>query len=206
MKEMWEQRYGAEGYAYGTEPNVFFKSTLEKYAPSGHFLFPAEGEGRNAVYAAGQGLRVTACDLSEQGRSKALKLAEQRSVSLRYELGDFAHITFEEAPFDGAVLIFAHFPEGLRSSFHRKISDLVHPGGLVILEGFSQSNLPLREANPRVGGPNKLEMLFTPEAIRSEFPDFEALELAEVETELSEGEFHVGLARVVRFVGRKTSG
>ena len=75
MKEMWNNRYGAEGYAYGTEPNVFFQQALTKYKPSGSMLLPCEGEGRNAVFAASTGLEITAFDLSKEGKNKAEKLA-----------------------------------------------------------------------------------------------------------------------------------
>jgi SAM-dependent methyltransferase len=205
MKEMWDNRYRADGYAYGTAPNVFFKTALEKYAVGGRLLLPAEGEGRNAVYAAQQGLEVSAFDISTAGREKARQLAADRGVSIDYRVGDFLEMDFADASFDATALIYAHFPPHLLPTYHRKIVRLLKPGGLVILEGFSESNLPLREANPQVGGPNKIELLFSVAKIERDFPDFDVLELGEVETVLHEGEFHKGAARVVRFVGRKKS-
>jgi hypothetical protein len=101
-------------------------------------------------------------------------------------------------------LIFAHFPPSILSAYHKQIADLIVDDGMIILEGFSKSNLPLRKANPKVGGPNNIEMLFTTETIKNDFPDFEILKLEEVEVELNEGSFHIGLAKLVRFIGRKT--
>ncbi|MCZ4408882.1 methyltransferase domain-containing protein [Cryomorphaceae bacterium 1068] len=204
MKEMWDNRYSAATYAYGKAPNDFFKTSLEKYRPKGRILMPAEGEGRNGVYAAKLGLEVTAFDISVEGRNKALQLAQAEKVSIDYLVGDFMEMDFPDNHFDAAALIYAHFPRHLLSEYHKTIARLMEPNGLVILEGFSKSNLPLREKNPGIGGPAKKEMLFSEESIIRDFPNFEVLELAEVETDLSEGEYHNGIAKVIRFVGRKT--
>jgi len=203
MKEMWNKRYAAKEFAYGTKPNAFFKMSLEKYHSKGSLLLGAEGEGRNAVYAATKGLAVFAFDISEEGERKAHQLAEENKVEIQYELGDFLEMKYPSNYFDNAALIYAHFPPHLLSPYHRKIAELIKPNGILILEGFSKNNLPLRLKNPEIGGPDKLEMLFSEESIRKDFSDFSVLELEEVETELSEGLYHNGLAKVIRFVGRK---
>lgn len=203
MKDMWDQRYAREDYAYGKAPNEFFRSCLNGYPITGHILMPAEGEGRNAVYAAKRGLQVTAFDISEEGRKKALRLAEAEGVSLRYEVGDFLGMDFEDNGFDAIGLIFAHFTPDIAPGYHAKLIRLLKPGGWIVLEVFATSNLPLREQNPRIGGPARLDMLFDLPRIRREFPDIAPLLLEEVEEGLSEGEFHQGVARLVRLVGRK---
>ena len=200
---MWDNRYRDATYAYGKAPNDFFKSSVEKYQPEGIILMPAEGEGRNAVYAAKAGLEVYAFDISVEGRNKALQLAREEHVSIDYQVGDFQKMDFPEDHFDAAALIYAHLPLHLLADYHKIIARLIKPHGLVILEGFSKNNLPLREKNPGIGGPDKIEMLFSEESIIRDFPNFEVLELAEVETELSEGEYHNGIAKVIRFVGKK---
>lgn len=200
---MWDKRYSSKGYAYGTIPNVFFKNSIEKFGLSGKILLPAEGEGRNAVYAAKKGLEVTAFDISDEGRKKALLLAKNANVNVEYELGDFLKMEFAKNSFDAAALIFAHFPPNILSTYHRRIASLIKPGGLMILEGFSKNNLALRERNPEIGGPNRLEMLFSVECIKEDFFDFEIIELEEVETDLNEGIYHNGTAKVIRFIGRK---
>ena len=95
MKEMWDQRFASEEYAYGTQPNLYFKEKLTGLEP-GTLLLPAEGEGRNAVFAAGLGWEVRAMDFSGQGRIKALKLAERMGVQLDYTIGDLAVEDFGE--------------------------------------------------------------------------------------------------------------
>ena len=83
MKQMWDNRYRASEYAYGTEPNTFYKQTLDEYDLKGKILLAAEGEGRNAIYAAEKGLEVVAFDISEEGKKKALQLAKKKNVNIR---------------------------------------------------------------------------------------------------------------------------
>ena len=203
MKEMWDSRYSSEDYAYGITPNDFFKDAIDKYELTGEILLPAEGEGRNAVYASKKGLNVSAFDISGEGKKKALKLAEQENVEINYEVGDFFELNVINKQYDCAALIYAHFPPSLLSTYHKKISDLIKPGGTIILEGFSTRHLELRKRNPNVGGPNKAEMLFSEDTIKSDFSGFEIIELDEVNVELNEGLFHNGIGKVMRFVGRK---
>lgn len=203
MKEMWDERYSNEAYAYGTEPNNFLANCIVKHQLTGRMLFPAEGEGRNAIYAAKQGLEVTAFDISAEGKRKALELASKEKVKIKYQVGEFFDLDIMNEKYDAAALIYAHFPPPILSKYHRKIADLLEVGGLLILEGFSKSHLPLRDANPAVGGPNKIEMLFSIESIQNDFHGFEIIQLEEVEVDLKEGNYHNGISKVIRFVGRK---
>ncbi len=205
MKKMWNSRYSNKDFAYGETPNIFFQSVLEEHNLKGKILMPAEGEGRNAVFAAKKGLEVKAFDISLEGQKKALALAKKENVTISYEVGDFFDLSLIKEKYDSAALIYAHFPTPILSKYHRKIADLINEGGLIILEGFSVEHLPLRMENPKVGGPNKLEMLFTEESIRNDFHDFEVIKLENVEVELNEGIYHNGIGKVIRFIGRKKS-
>jgi cyclopropane fatty-acyl-phospholipid synthase-like methyltransferase len=204
MTKMWNSRYATEEYAYGIAPNHFLKTLIDERKLVGKILFPAEGEGRNAVYAARQGLNVTAFDISIEGKKKALQLAEREKVKINYEVGNFFDLDLVNEKYDAAALIYAHFPPPLLSPYHRKIADLIKPGGIVMLEGFSKGHLPYRNANPKVGGPNKLEMLFSKASIQNDFPDFHVLKLEDIEVELNEGAFHIGTGKVIRYIGQKT--
>ncbi|HFC01310.1 MAG TPA: class I SAM-dependent methyltransferase [Phaeodactylibacter sp.] len=203
MKEFWNSRYASSKFAYGTTPNQFFKEILEQQKLQGKILLPAEGEGRNAVFAAKQGLSVFAFDISSEGKNKALALAKSENVQIKYEVGQLHELNFEENSFDAAALIFAHFPSHLKSDLHKKISNLIKPNGILILEGFSKKHLKLRTQNPNAGGPGKLEMLFSEEEIKKDFSDFEIIKLQEMEVNLKEGAFHNGKSSVIRFVGKK---
>jgi len=203
MREMWDSRFSTEDYAYGITPNVFLKGVIDKYKLKGEILLPAEGEGRNAVYAAKSGLKVTAFDISIEGKNKALKLSAKKNVEITYEVGDFFDLDIIDRQYDSAALIFAHFPPPLLSKYHKKIGELIKSNGIIILEGFSKNHLKHREGNPNISGPNKVEMLFSKESIQKDFPDFEIIQLEEIEVELTEGKFHKGIGSVIRFIGRK---
>lgn len=202
IKKRWDDRYSEKTYAYGILPNEFLKSRLDKIEPS-NILFPAEGEGRNAVYAASLGWNVSAFDISSEGQKKANLLASQNNVTIDYRIDAFEEIGYKENQFDVIALIYAHFPPSIKSSYHKKLDNYLKPGGLIILEGFSKKNLVLREKNPKIGGPNDINFLFSIEEINADFPNYDIIELEEKEVELNEGLYHIGRGAVVRFVGRK---
>ena len=203
MTEMWDNRYSSADYAYGTDPNKFLKETISGHQLSGRILFPAEGEGRNAIFAAKRGMDVTAFDISEEGKRKALNLAEKENVKIKYEVGNFFDLDLVKEKYDVVALIFAHFPPNILSEYHQGIANLLDDGGIIILEGFSKGHLPLRHANPEVGGPNKIEMLFSIESIKNDFPNFEIIQLEDLEVEMREGNYHNGTSKVIRFIGKK---
>ncbi|MFD2551646.1 class I SAM-dependent methyltransferase [Bizionia sediminis] len=203
MKEFWNSRYQNAAFAYGTTPNTFFKDTLETLQLSGSILLPAEGEGRNAVYAAKLGLDVVAFDISDAGQKKALALANTERVKINYQVGTLDDLNLKPASFDALALIYAHFPADIKNSLHRQLATLVKPNGYIILEGFAVTNLELREKNPEVGGPGDKNMLFTTEEMAQLFSDFDIIQLEEQEVTLQEGLYHNGQARVIRFVGKK---
>lgn len=201
-KNMWDNRYKNTEYAYGKTPNLFFKEWLEKYEPGG-ILLPADGEGRNGVFAAELGWKVTSTDLSVEGRSKALLLAEERHVTIDYIVGDLEQLTFPPASFDAVALIYAHFATGKKSLLHRKLNNFLKPGGIVIFEAFSKAHTHLQLADPKVGGPKDIDMLFSKTELKADFENYDIILLEEAETFLAEGIHHAGKGAVVRFVGRK---
>lgn len=203
--ERWNNRYKAETYAFGKEPNDYLKEQLLKFQP-GEILFAAEGEGRNAVFAARHGWTVSAFDISEEGRKKALRLANENNVEIDYQVGELPSLNYAENQFDAVALIYAHFPAEIKSRYHQMLSKLLRPGGVVIFEAFSKNHLEYKQRNPHVGGPNDLDQLFSKEELQSDFSNYEVVEMVEQEIELTEGEHHQGRGSVVRFVGRKRTG
>lgn len=198
MREFWNERYGQEEYAYGTEPNAYFRQQISKLKLQGSILLPAEGEGRNAVYAAKRGLEVTAFDLSEEAKNKALRLASANDVNITYHTDEFNKLSLTENSFDAIGLIYAHFPANLRADYHKQFVNLLAPGGVIILEAFSKEQLKYES-----GGPKDPDMLFSKEEIKSEFDGLEVIDLSGYDIRLNEGPYHQGMASVVRFVGRK---
>ena len=198
MKEMWEERYAADEFAYGEEPNEFFKVCLDRLPTPGRLLLPAEGEGRNAVYAARRGWSVDAFDFSPAGREKALRLAERHGVRIHYEVADYETAHIEPGAYDAVALIFAHKPEQLRRAVHRKLASALKPGGHLFLEAYSKE-----QAAYGTGGPPNEQLLYALDDLREDFSDLDILELEQVEAEIHEGLYHTGLASVVRLVARR---
>lgn len=198
----WNDRYQAGGYVYGTAPNAFFREQLDKL-PAGRILLPAEGEGRNAVYAAERGWHATAFDWSSAGKRKAEALAAARGVSLHYRVGTLDEMAFQAASFDALALIFVHFAAEQKTALHRELLRLLKPNGTVILETFSKEHFALAQQNPALGGPKSPDMMASADEIRRDFTDCEILLLQETLVELHEGQFHNGTSSVIRFVGRK---
>lgn len=201
-KNRWNDRYSSKTFAYGEEPNRYFKEKLDMLKP-GNLLLPAEGEGRNAVYAAGKGWKVFAFDISEEGRKKAIMLANKKKVKITYQVGRVEELSYPELYFDVMALIYAHFPAPLKSKYHRALSKFLKPGGTVILEAFSKNHLACLARNAKVGGPKEIEMLFSKEEILADFGEYDFSELVETEIELNEGDFHNGTGSVIRFTATK---
>ncbi|MGN7705137.1 class I SAM-dependent methyltransferase [Chryseobacterium sp. 22543] len=198
----WDERYSSEEFAYGTKPNNYLREQLTLLKP-GKILFPAEGEGRNAVFASTQGWQVSAFDISANGRNKALQLAEQQGTTIDYQVGELSTLNYQEQQFDAIALIYAHFPGDIKSSIHQMLNQYLRKGGFIIFEAFSKSHLKYIAKNEKVGGPKDIESLFSIEEIKADFPDYNIIELEETEIELNEGLFHNGTGSVIRFVGQK---
>lgn len=203
MKEFWEERYSAAEFAYGTEPNVFFEKVLKEKQLEGTILLPAEGEGRNAVFAAKTGLNVTCFDISAQGKIKAEKLAELNNVKINYIVGELSEMDFEEGSFDVIALIYAHFPSNVKSQYHQKTAKWLKKDGVLILEGFGEKQFEVNEEYEQSFGPKKMDMLYTVEDIRRDFEGLEVEVLREENIDLNEGVHHKGKGSVIRFIGIK---
>ena len=198
----WDERYSKVEFAYGEAPNNYLKAQLTKL-PIGKILFPAEGEGRNAVFAAKLGWSVSAFDISSEGKNKAIKLAEKNNVSIDYQVGVLETLDFESEQFDVIALIYAHFPANIKSLYHKTFDRLLKNNGIIVFEAFSKKHIDYVTANEKVGGPKDIESLFSIAEIKLDFPNYEIIELVEQEIELNEGTYHNGIGSVIRFVGRK---
>lgn len=194
---IWNDRYSAEEYAFGKEPNEYFKSVVDTLKP-GRILVPGAGEGRDAVYAARLGWEVFAFDLSVVGRMKALKLAAEANVSISYQILDAADFDFEGNKFDLVAMSYFHLPELVRHYFFGNIYRCLKPGGMIVLEAFNP-----RQINHDSGGPRDISMLLSAEKLNDELKNIIVHESYEALISLDEGSFHQGVAEVVRFTGVK---
>lgn len=197
MKTFWDERYAGQQYVYGKEPNVFFRQELDKLSPS-RLLLPAEGEGRNAVYAAGHGWEVDAFDYSGSALKKASQLAQEKKVTINYMLSDLQSFKWPENTYNAIGLFFVHLQPADRIFLHEQAMKALQAGGVLILEGFAKEQLPLSS-----GGPKNLEMLFSKTMLAKDFSDF-SLQLLERESViLNEGAYHRGHAEVIRMIVKK---
>ncbi|MDO8368229.1 MAG: class I SAM-dependent methyltransferase [Saprospiraceae bacterium] len=200
-RTFWDKRYADSVYAYGTKPNLYFQQQLDVLPKPGRLLLLAEGEGRNAVYAAEKSWQVTAVDFSEKGREKALALAAEKGVSFDYQIANIREYDLiGNGPWDVIGLIYAHFPPELRKAIHHKCIQALKPGGRVILEAFNRKQIYRLS-----GGPKELDMLYSKIILEHDFEGLEILEATESTTFLTEGEGHAGLAEVVRFLLKKST-
>ncbi|NLA25176.1 MAG: class I SAM-dependent methyltransferase [Bacteroidales bacterium] len=199
MKENWNKRFASEEYVYGKEPNEWVKLQLSKIKPS-KILFPGEGEGRNAVWAAKNGFDVHAFDFSEEAKNKALNLAQQNDVQINYIITSFGETKkhFDFNSFDAIVLVYVHLHEDIRQNAHKLLLDFLKPGGKLFLEAFSKEQLSLNS-----GGPKNLQMLYSVEDLQTDFAELKNLKISREDIILKEGAFHQGLANVIRLVGEK---
>jgi SAM-dependent methyltransferase len=197
--DRWQQRYAAPGYLFGTEPNAFLKAHAHLLPKRGTALAIADGEGRNGVFLAEQGLDVTSVDFSPLAQQKANALAKQRGVKLRFIEADMTTWNWKPAAFDVVVGIFFQFAKpSERAVIFAGIKKTLKPGGLLLLEGYG-----LKQLQYKTGGPSEPERLYTREMLEEAFADLASLDIREYDAALKEGEHHVGMSALLDVVGRK---
>lgn len=197
--ERWQQRYSEPSYLFGTAPSAFLASKAGLLPANGTALAIADGEGRNGVFLAERGLDVLSVDFSPMAQEKARKLAAERGVTLRTQQADMTAWPWVDAAFDVVVGIFFQFatpPE--RAKIFAGIKRTLKPGGLLLLEGYG-----LKQLEYKTGGPSEAERLYTRALLQESFGDFASLEISEYDSELNEGDRHVGMSALVDLVGRK---
>jgi SAM-dependent methyltransferase len=197
MREFWDQRYSEPGFAYGMEPNAFFREILDSLTP-GMLLLPGEGEGRNAIYAAGKNWQVSAFDHSIVARNKAMDWAESLDLQFEYLLTSLEDFSCEKPVYDLIAIIYIHLLPETRSQVHRQLAECLKPGGKIILECFHKN-----QPDNNSGGPPVAEMLYHEDDLKGDFPDLEIEYSREMLVDVYEGKYHTGKSSVVRLVANK---
>jgi SAM-dependent methyltransferase len=196
-RSMWEQRYGAGDYLYGTEPNDFLREQIDAL-PDGPVLCLAEGEGRNAVFVASTGREVHSVDLTESGVAKTLRLAEERGVRVTAVAADLATHDIGDERWGAVVSIFAHMPPHVRRDLHARVVASLRPGGVLLLEAYTPAQI-----GRGTGGPAVPEMTMSLQLLRDELDGLEFLHALETERVVVEGAGHTGVGAVVQVIARK---
>lgn len=199
-KNMWNERYSKQGFAYGKEPNDFLVAESTKIPP-GKVLCLAEGEGRNAVFLAQQGYQVTAVDQSSVGLEKTRVLAREKGVEVQTVEADLQNFEIEKDAWDGIVSIFAHVPSTMRKRIHTQVVDGLKSGGVFILEAFTIEQLDMDSA----GGPpaSQSDLFMSLLELRQELVGLEFEIAREIKRAMKNGKHHSGMGAVVQLTAIK---
>lgn len=194
---MWNERYSQAEYIYGKTPNDFLVEVLPQI-PKGKVLCLAEGEGRNAVYLAGQGYRVTGVDGSAVGLEKARKLAAEYAVEIETIVADLAEFAIQPNAWDAIVSIFCHLPSSIRTQVHQQVVSGLRSGGVFVLEAYTSRQLELK-----TGGPPNPDLLMDLTTLQSELKGLAFKHAIELERDIQEGLLHRGRSAVVQILAVK---
>ena len=194
----WDERYAGADYRYGTTPNDFLEAEAPRLPPAADVLCLADGEGRNGVFLAGLGHRVTAVDGSAVGLEKAGKLARSRGVPLTVVAADLADFDLGDRSWDAVISIWCHLPSALRARVHRGVVRGLRPGGWLILEAYTPDQI-----GRGTGGPPDADLTMTPAALTAELAGLEVVLLEEKVRDIREGAGHGGPGAVVQLLARK---
>jgi cyclopropane fatty-acyl-phospholipid synthase-like methyltransferase len=197
--DRWEARFAAPGYAFGKEPAAFLKAQALRLPASGKALSIADGEGRNGVWLAQQGLDVLAIDFSPAALQKSRALAAERGVTVTIELADITTWRWPAAAYDVIAAIFIQFvTPAERSELFANIKSALKPGGLLLLHGYRPEQLRYR-----TGGPQEVDRMYTRELLEAAFGDMTQIEIFEHDSLVSEGSSHVGMSALIDLVAIK---
>jgi SAM-dependent methyltransferase len=198
--ERWESRYAGADYAFGKEPNYFLASCKGLLPKSGRVLVVADGEGRNGIWLAEQGLDVLSIDFSPTALRKARALAAEHHVTVTFQQADVHTWDYPDAWYDVVVEIFTQFsspPE--RAMKWAGMRRALKPGGLLIIQGYTPKQLTFG-----TGGPKQVENLYTRAMVERTFCDFRNMTIIEEEREMYEGTSHAGMSAVINLTAIKS--
>jgi cyclopropane fatty-acyl-phospholipid synthase-like methyltransferase len=201
-RETWDARFSSDDYIFGTEPNVWLAQHADLLKPGMRVLAVADGEGRNSVWLAKQGLHVDAFDISPVGIGKGRKLAEQQGVDINFSIHSVEDYPWTTGNYDAVVGIFIQFadPE-TRATLFKRMKSALKPDGLILLQGYTPKQLEYK-----TGGPPNLSHLYTEELLRDAFGDLDISELTSYEQVLTEGSQHHGQSALIGLVARRPFG
>jgi SAM-dependent methyltransferase len=195
----WNQRFGAEGYLFGTEPNEWLREHAGVWRAGQHVLCVADGEGRNSVWLAQRGLQVDAFDIAEVGVAKARRLAAEQGATVNFQVAGCDGFDWPEAHYDGVAAIFVQFADpALRERLFARMQRCLKPGGVLLLQGYTPKQLEYR-----TGGPPLLSHLYTESMLREAFAALDIVELRAYEADVAEGSGHCGRSALIGLVARR---
>jgi SAM-dependent methyltransferase len=198
--ETWNARFAREDFLFGEEPNAFLRAQAHRLQPGGSVLCVADGEGRNSVWLAEQGFRVTAFDFASNAVAKARRLAQLHNVDVNQQLGDAYTWPWDDKRYDGLIAVFIQFlPPEERDRVFEGMKSAVAPGGLFLLEGYRPE-----QVDNHTGGPPRREHMYTREWLEGIFSGWELLLLEDYDAVIREGQAHNGISALIDLVAGKS--
>ena len=193
---MWDQRYSTTDYVFGREPAAFLTRHADLLEPGADTLVVADGEGRNSVYLAEQGLHVTAMDISEVGVDKARRLATERGVTVDFRVADVLAWEWEPASYDLVVAVFIQFLDPRqRSAVFAGMQRTLRPGGRLLLHGYRPEQIGYTS-----GGPKDPAHLYDEPLLAEAFAGMDIQVLHSYDATIAEGTGHTGMAALIDLV------
>ncbi|MDP6345932.1 MAG: class I SAM-dependent methyltransferase [Alphaproteobacteria bacterium] len=198
-RERWNQRYQGDDYLFGTAPNGFLADQGQLLRPGQRALSIADGEGRNGVWLAEQGLDVLSIDFSPVAQAKAQRLAAARGVRIETRQADIAAWDWAAEDFDVIAAIFFQFAAPpLRAEIFAGLQQALRPGGVLLMQGYRPEQLEYG-----TGGPPEAERMYTAAMLREAFAALEIRHLREHDSVVHEGDGHEGMSALVDLVAVK---
>ena len=199
MSDMWDKRYSEKNFFYGTEPNDFLRLNVSRFPAGGRILTLAEGEGRNAMFLAKHGFKVTAVDWSEVGLKKLASWAAREGVAVDTVCADINQFDFGSNAWDGIVSIWFHLASHDRPALYARCIQALRSKGAFLLEAYTPKQL-----NFKTGGPSDPDMLPNLQELQNSLAELQITSAAELERDIQEGEGHRGRSAVVQFLAQKS--
>jgi len=195
----WNRRFAADGYLFGTEPNVWLREQAGVCSAGQRVLCVADGEGRNSVWLAQRGLQVDAFDISHIGVAKARRLAHDQGATVNFQIADCDSFAWSPAAYDGVAAIFIQFADpALRERLFAQLQQCLKPGGTLVLQGYTP-----RQLEYRTGGPPLASHLYTEALLREAFAAMDIVACSEYEADVAEGTGHLDRSALIGLVARR---
>ena len=194
----WDERYSIDDYLFGQRPAQALLRNEKYLVPGGETLLIADGEGRNSVYLAKKGFKVTSSDSSIVAQQKAKTLADNQDVEIHFKLEDFFDVDWSRKQYDNIIgICFQFIPPELIEEVFKGFRLATKKGGTLLIHGYTPKQIKYG-----TGGPKDVSLMYTEATFTSLFNPSEIHFLEEYEAIISEGPGHSGKSSMIDFVAK----
>ena len=165
----WDRRYSEQDLLFSAEPTSILVELVSGLPPR-RALDLGAGEGRNTLWLARQGWRVTAVDFSRAGLAKAERRARESGLEISCIPADLREHRPPAQAFDLVLIAFVHPLPAQRPAIFARAAGAVAPGGHLLVVGRD-----LSDCGTGYGGPSDPQRRYTPERLAAAFPGLQEL-------------------------------